>query len=145
VLGEREEWDPERDRVVLLSNSRDFEVLMNGVREPEAATLTVGRTYRLRLMNITVQDPFLHVELTRDGGHEWWRPIAKDGFDLPSHQRKWEPADHVVSIGETLDMEYTPREAGDLRIEVRSGGGDLLVEQPLEVVSVQGDVAASGS
>lgn len=134
VLEEGEEWNPEADRVFLISNSRDFEVLLNGTRRPQPARFVAGNTYRLRLMNITVQNPHLQIRLVRDERPETWRPIAKDGWDLPPHQAVPGPARHTVSIGDTFDAEYMPESPGLLHLEVRSGGGGLILDQVIRVV-----------
>lgn len=134
VLDEAEAWDPDTDRIFLISNSSDYEVLLNGTRGPDPAELEVGVSYRFRLMNITLGNPGLVVRLTRDDTTERWRPVAKDGWDLPAHQAVAGSAEQPVSIGDTFDVEYVPRAAGELRLEVHSGGGRLFVSQLLRVV-----------
>ena len=62
-------------------------------------------------------------------------PIAKDAFDLPSTQRVPQIAQQKVVVGETYDYEYTPRLPGTLRLELRNGGGGLLVSHEGEVVN----------
>ena len=41
-----------------------------------------------------------------------WRPVAKDGADLPAAARGERLARQIVSMGETYDFEYTPTSAG---------------------------------
>ena len=60
-----------------------------------------------------------------------WRPVAKDGFDLPRAMQVPRPARHVVSMGETYDFEYTPEHTGTLRLEVRTRR--LVVSVPIRV------------
>ncbi|MBK5098222.1 MAG: multicopper oxidase domain-containing protein [Gemmatimonadetes bacterium] len=134
VVEEDQVWDPEVDRIFLISNSREFRVLLNGTSEPEPLTLHSGQMYRLRLMNITVQNSDLHVRLVRDGVPVRWLPVAKDGWDLPAHQRVRTQSDQLVSIGETYDFEFRSNSAVELQLEIRSGGGRLLVAQPIRVV-----------
>ena len=63
-----------------------------------------------------------------------WRPIAKDGADLPERDRTLRPATQVVSIGETHDVEFVPTERRTLRLEVRPGSlGRLTVRVPIRV------------
>jgi hypothetical protein len=64
-----------------------------------------------------------------------WRPVAKDGFDLPARERVPRPARLIVSVGKTYDFEYTPERPSILRMEVRSGRGPniLLVRVPIRV------------
>jgi hypothetical protein len=47
-----------------------------------------------------------------------WRPVAKDGADLPAAARTVVPAVQVVSTGETYDFEVEPAAPGALRLEV---------------------------
>jgi hypothetical protein len=51
-----------------------------------------------------------------------WRPVAKDGFDLPASEQTPRLARQAFSLGETYDFDYTPTRAGPLRLEVRTGG-----------------------
>ncbi len=134
VLEEGEAWDPERDRVLLLSSSPSFGVWLNGTPEPQPTTFRVGTAYRLRLMNITVQNARLSVRLVRDGVPVQWRPMAKDGYDLPPHQMAPRTADQTVSIGDTYDFEFVPDVPGELHLEVRARDGTLLVDQLVRVV-----------
>jgi hypothetical protein len=60
-----------------------------------------------------------------------WRPLAKDGFDLPSAMQSPRPARQMISMGETYDFEYTPERIGTLRLEVRTR--QLLVRVPIRV------------
>ena len=85
-------------------------------------------------MNITLGGPGLRVLLLRGGTPVRWRPLAKDGFDLPLFQQTPTWADQTVSIGETFDFEYTPRRPGEMRIEVRGGNGRLIVTQLVNVI-----------
>lgn len=136
VLEEGQAWDPEHDRVVLLSTNSDpdMSVLLNGTREPDPLVLTAGDTYRFRIMNITLFNAGARVRLVRDGYAVRWRALAKDGADLPPHQRTVDFADRIVSVGETADFEWVaPEEPAELVLEVRSREGDLFVAQRVQV------------
>lgn len=145
VLEEDEEWEPERDLVFLLSTNSDEELslLLNGTREPAPLVLNAGETYRFRLMNITLFHAGARVRLIRDGYPVRWRALAKDGADLPTHQRTVDFADRIVSVGETIDFEWrAPEEAAELSLEVRSRRGELFVVQPVRVEAPVAEVAA---
>ncbi len=134
VLDEGEEWDSEIDRILLLGLSPSQPgVHLNGSKEPAALEFDVGTTYKLRLMNITLGNGRLRVRLVRDGTPVVWRPVAKDGWDLPPHQTGLVRSEQTVSIGETVDLAYTPDRPGEMHLEVRSGDGELLVDQPINV------------
>ena len=63
-----------------------------------------------------------------------WRPLAKDGADLPEQESAFRLAQQVVSIGETYDFEFQPLKRGDLRIEVRPpSAGRLFARVPVRV------------
>jgi hypothetical protein len=64
-----------------------------------------------------------------------WRPVAKDGADLPPASQRSHLARQTIGVGETYDFEYTPTHAGPLHIEVRGNGGRrlLLARVPIRV------------
>ncbi|MDX1393222.1 MAG: multicopper oxidase domain-containing protein [Gemmatimonadota bacterium] len=136
VLDEGETWDPETDRVFVFGRSpfrRDGIPLMNGENPTTPTTFEVGKTYRLRFMQITLNRPATRILLTQDGYPVRWIPRAHDGFDLPPGQREPELADRRIAVGETYDFEYTPTRPGELRVEFRTGIGVLLVDQRITV------------
>jgi len=139
VLDEGETWDPDTDRVFLFGESpfRDDEVpVLNGANPTQPMELETGKTYRLRFMQITLNRPATRVRLVREGFPVRWVPLAKDGFDLPAAQRKPVLADQTIAVGETFDYEYrTPARPTELRVELRTGDGGLLVEQVVKVVA----------
>ncbi len=137
VLEEDEEWDPATDRLFVFGESpfRDDGIpVLNGANPTEPITFEVGTTYRLRFMQITLNRPATRVRLVKDGFPVRWTPMAADGFDLPAVQRRPALADQTIAVGQTFDYEYTASEAGKLRVELRTGGGDLLVEQIVDVL-----------
>jgi FtsP/CotA-like multicopper oxidase with cupredoxin domain len=118
---------------------------INGQQNPDTIVLHAGRPARLRFMNLTRGNPSATVWLTsrqdsvrqllRDTLVLQWRPVAKDGADLPAPARAPRIARQVVSMGETYDFEVTPAERGLLRIEVRAAIGQraLLNRVPIAV------------
>lgn len=113
-------FDRDVERVVLLGgagpDSQAIEV--NRHTNPIPMDLKAGVTYRFRLINITPNFTAI-VSLRGDAGPVRWRPIAKDGADLPPSQTAAKPAQQTISVGETYDFEYTPAEPGELRLEIR--------------------------
>ena len=143
VLDEDEAWDPQTDRIFLMGLSpAERGVHLNGEREPDPIEFQVGTAYRLRFMNITLGGARLQARLVRDGSPVLWRPLAKDGWELAAHQSGLVRSEQTVSIGETYDYEYRPTRPGELHLEVRSGGGRLLVDQVIRVV--EGEPSTSG-
>lgn len=118
--------DPATDIPILITAPTDFaeqgrRALVNGKAAPEPIEMKVGTTYRLRLIQMSVSRAALRVEVWRDSTQAAWRPVAKDGADLPLAARGPRPARAFLGIGETYDVEITPDAVGTMRLEVRSG------------------------
>jgi len=127
VLGERDRYDPATDLVAVFSSPADSlderrSVLINGRLDPMPLQVNVGRTYRLRLINITTARPGMFVEIRRDSSVISWRELARDGAELPERRKVVRPAVQQLTIGQTRDFEFTPREAGDLRLVTTVAG-----------------------
>ena len=135
VLDSGQSWDPERDLIFQLGTDPTDNPILNGSTAAPALTLHAGKLYRLRLMNITLDNPFAQLWLTAsNGGAARWTPIAKDGFDLPPWQRTPEWARQRVSIGETYDFRVRFPEPGEYTMEGRVGNGAIIAKQPIHVV-----------
>ena len=116
--------DPETDRVLLISDGGPTTnmirgpfppAMLNGHTKPDPIELRAGKTYRLRLINIRTDYTAVISVLDGDQPVEW-RVVAKDGADLPVSQAKAQPAAITFSPGEIIDVELTPREAGELTL-----------------------------
>lgn len=118
---------------------------VNGMTNPDTIVFHVGHPARLRFLNLATVNYAPEVWLTArpdssaagvdDTMTVEWRPLAKDGFDLPASARRLRPASQYVAIGETYDFEYLPTHAGNLRLEIRLHGGPrtLLARVPIRV------------
>jgi FtsP/CotA-like multicopper oxidase with cupredoxin domain len=117
---------------------------INGSMDPDTLVLRAGRTYRMRFVGLQVRFPSATIRLTArpdsvaptgpDSMLVRWRPLAKDGADLPEAGRTARPAQQIVTMGETYDYEFTPDRAGELRLEVRTPApGRLMVRAPIRV------------
>ena len=93
--------------------------LVNGSAAPPPMDLVVGRTYRFRLININ-PDWRVIFSIVSDTAIARWRPVAKDGADLPLAQRRLQPSHLVTGTGETADFEFTPTAPGNLRLEIKT-------------------------
>jgi hypothetical protein len=107
---------------------------LNGANPTDPIALRAGTAYRFRIMNITLGRPNTRIRLTQDAFPVQWLPIAKDGFDLPPAQQRFERADRTVAVGETYDYRFRSNQPVELRLEFRTGGGQLLVEQVVRIV-----------
>ncbi len=136
VLEPGAKFDPATD-VILLASRGGTDILkspflVNGTAEPAALQWRVGQKYRLRLINITASGGATY-SLSGPSGLLHWRAIAKDGADLPAAQAVVKDAKQGTLPGETLDFEYQPDQAGELKIEVESSRLKMKVTQRIEV------------
>ncbi len=126
--------DSDTDRIVLLGASGPFPNVgtLNGERDPAPIEMKAGRTYRLRIIHIQ-PDWRAHFTLLDHRGLLEWRPVAKDGADLPAAQQTPVPARLLAGPGETADFEFTPKEPGDVRLEITSHGTGWHLLQQIRV------------
>ncbi len=123
VLEPGHNFDPDREKVlVITAGDTSFEttdVLLNGARQPAPLELQKGKTYRLRFINIA---PNFNAKVALLAGDKLleWRAVAKDGWELPGHQRVRRESREVISVGETYDFEFVAEDAGDYRLEVKN-------------------------
>jgi FtsP/CotA-like multicopper oxidase with cupredoxin domain len=133
VLKPGERFDPDVDRAIVLSLGGPSDVkspiFVNGSAQLEPFHLKVGVKYRLRLINIT-PNLSLQVSLLAGATPLRWRPVAKDGMDLPPGQAIEKDARQFISVGECYDFEFQPTTAGDFLFEVqRVFNGTLAVTE----------------
>ncbi len=125
VLEPGQKLDPERDKTFIISrggtDNATSPVLLNGSVQPAAQRLAKGVKYRLRFINISDNLGDLLVSLFKEGSPVSWRPIAKDGAQLPASQQIPKPAQQVIAVGETYDFEFQPESEGDLQLELVRG------------------------
>jgi FtsP/CotA-like multicopper oxidase with cupredoxin domain len=126
VLAPGERYDPERDRVLLVSDAGPTinlldgtfaRPMLNGQVEPAPIVLRAGVAYRFRLINI--RSDFGVVLGLLDGDRPvGWRHVAKDGADLPAAQAVVRPAQLLLGVGEIHDVMFTPRAPGELTLRL---------------------------
>ena len=123
-------FDPEIDKLLvigLLGFTTPETIGINGDIDYRM-TLEAGRTYRLRIINITASNGGFNVTLTSRDQAISWRPVAEDGADLPELHREPRLAFREdVSVGETFDFEWTPQ-PGLYWFEVRRGSGQWMAQ-----------------
>lgn len=121
VLPQGEAWDRERDRVFVLAArgaERDPPPVVNGDESPPPERFAPGGDYRLRFIHISPDAFGKRVRLLKDGEPVRWRPLAKDGAELPVRARAPAPAEVELGVGETFDVGWSPAEAGAYTLEV---------------------------
>lgn len=135
VLDSAETWDPSTNLIFQSSTNENDDGILNGSTNPREMTLHTGQTYRVRLMNISLDMPENQLWLTaKDGRSPRWTALAKDGFDLPSWQKKSVRARQAVSFGETYDFRITFPEPGEFELQGRDGAGGIYGRQVIHVV-----------
>ena len=114
-----------------MSDAKPVEVVINGSPQPGPIVLLTGKTYRIRLINISPDD-METISLMEDDEPAQWRAIAKDGADLPPQQATLQNAvDVELGVGETRDFEFSPKEKADYKLRFT---GDLNTGDLHEVV-----------
>ena len=133
------------DHVFFLKGSRDHPAEVDGRAVPDTVVLHVGRAARFRLINLEAIYVAPIVRLTanpdsaatraRDTMVVRWRPLAKDGYDVPTAARASVPALQDVADGETYDFVYTPVSPGMLHLEFRvsTAAHRLIISVPIRV------------
>jgi FtsP/CotA-like multicopper oxidase with cupredoxin domain len=138
LIVDKGKYDPTKDVSVLVSSPSDSveeerSVLLNGSLHPATIELRRGIASRIRIINITTGRPGLRMELRQDTTLANWRPLAKDGADIPAADRSLRKATQTISIGETMDVEFFPARPGEFRVEARTASGALLGVLPVRV------------
>lgn len=118
VMPPGEKYDPETDKVFIMSRNgmrTDGEFLLNGTTSPDPQQWQVGRQYRLRFIDINANNT-VKISLSLNGAPVAWKPIAKDGADLPEAQAVPGPAMLLIAPGETYDFLFRPGHPGDMKL-----------------------------
>ncbi|HZI29546.1 MAG TPA: multicopper oxidase domain-containing protein [Gemmatimonadaceae bacterium] len=108
-------------------------LLVNGRTAPRPLRMTVGDTNRVRIVSIHA-DVVLNYRFGTDTSIARWRPLARDGADLPPALRSLTPARLSMGPGETADFTYVPTRIGRMMLEVWIEGGQR-VALPVEIVA----------
>jgi FtsP/CotA-like multicopper oxidase with cupredoxin domain len=113
------------DRVIVFSDSSAANMhdtppsLVNGASVPAPITLCANTPHRLRMVGISAVSG-RRLRLLDDTTVVQWKPLAKDGQELPAAQQLTSPAATKVNAGETRDVEFTPPHLGEYVLEVTS-------------------------
>jgi FtsP/CotA-like multicopper oxidase with cupredoxin domain len=126
VLNKGEKWDPDYNRFIIFATGRDSanEMQINGEEKPRM-DMQAGKTYKLRMINITLERPGVTLSIIKDGKPVEWDLLARDGADLPPSQRGVQAAVLPLTIGQTNDALFTPS-AGEYKVVIAGGRGTVL-------------------
>ncbi len=134
VLEPGQQFDPRHDHLFVLGwdgeDKSPPHVLVNGDSLPGPLELAAGLVHRLRLVNIGVGGRFRWA-VWRDSTLTRWRPLARDGADLPATLAVTQPSAEWIDVGETRDMEFRP-EPGEYRLTI-SNPAQTLWSQVIRV------------
>jgi FtsP/CotA-like multicopper oxidase with cupredoxin domain len=108
------------------------QLLVNGSRVPQPLQMTVGDTNRIRIVSIHA-DEILHFRFGTEVSATRWRPLARDGADLPGGLRTATNALMSMGPGETADFTYVPTQPGRMMLEVWIPNGGQRVALPVVV------------
>ena len=100
-------------------------LLVNGSVSPKPLRMTVGDTNRVRIVSIHA-DEILHFRFGTETEAARWRPLARDGADLPVALRRVQSATMRMGPGETADFTYVPTKPGRMVLEVWIEGGQRI-------------------
>lgn len=146
VVDDRAAYDPSRERVFLAQRDQNPAspgtgtiATLNRQASPTPDTVQAGVEYRLRFMNLTLANGGFFFRYVSDQGPALWTTVAKDGFDLPPWRQDTSPDRRPVSIGETLDVLWTPAPNSSGWLELRGGAGFLVLRQRFEVIGGPGN------
>ena len=132
-------FDPETDHIAILGLSgvdpviRGEPFALNGRATPAPIRMRAGVANRLRLINITSNNVNLVMRLIENGELSVWKPLARDGAELPAALRVSCPARYVVTVGQTYDVEIAPSGPRLLFLEVRRPNGRWVAQLPLDI------------
>jgi FtsP/CotA-like multicopper oxidase with cupredoxin domain len=136
VMPPGQEFDPAYDHLYIMGVTRTNGASLNGLRALPPLQITAGESHRLRFINMTVVSAGLQMHLlAADGTATQWLSVAKDGMDLPAHQRVTRAARQPVSIGETYDFMFTPTAPGRYLLQMRASNGNVRAQQAIEVAA----------
>ena len=134
VLEPGQRWDPAKDMV--FTAGLDATALkgpaVNGGSGEGEFVIRVGQRMRLRFVNIQPEWPATF-ELVRDSLVTTWRPVAKDGFELPVSQSVSGAARRILNPGETFDATWVAPATGVYQVRMISPTGQGAYRRVLRV------------
>lgn len=121
-------FHPETDHIFLLGGP----LLLNGRAQPPSLAWGTGPAHRLRFINILA---FGRLEWRVMSGDTlaWWRPVARDGADLPATQRAFQRASTIIDAGGAADFEVQSSTPENLRLEIAIPAGRVLRSEEIRI------------
>jgi FtsP/CotA-like multicopper oxidase with cupredoxin domain len=139
VLEPGQSLDPRTDHVLVTGwdGPRVLPVpdfVFNGDTVGPTIAASVGERHRFRFVNIGAANRLVY-EIRRAGATARWRPVAKDGADLPPAMAVEGPAARRLGVGETFDAEFRPTERGEYQLvaHLPAPGSPAVYRQTIHV------------
>ena len=133
VTEPRDPFDSSFDHVFVAGWDGDPpRLLINGDSVLPPMTFRAGSRHRIRLVNIGAASEVSAV-LKLDSTTVSWTPVAKDGADLPVHQRVARAAEFALDVGQTADFEFSPPRRGEYVLSLLLAGTKDPVTQHIVV------------
>lgn len=127
-------YDPNHERIIILGGNGPGArgARINGREVADTVRMTVGETYRIRLIEI-IPDWTIRLAMMRDDSVVHWRALAKDGAELPPRAQVMQSASFITGPGQTMDFEYRPIAAGLMHLEIQQRTGLWKNHLPIRV------------
>jgi FtsP/CotA-like multicopper oxidase with cupredoxin domain len=133
-----QKFDPDTDRIFLFSVGvyppLGYMLLINGQPGPDPMFLRKGQPYRFRLINITDMGADMRVRLSSRDRTLSWKVVARDGASLPAAQVVTSPAEMVLTVGSTCDVEVVLENTGLHQLHISSE--DLMTTTMYPLISL---------
>ena len=127
VKDKKEKFDTDKNKVIIFGEDKTGAVFVNGKKQPDTLYIKKAASYYFRIVNITAGWADIETSIMQNDKPVNWKPLAKDGSDLPLYQQIIRPAlNQPVSVGQTLDFEFTPDKTGEFLFRVSSTYGFLI-------------------
>ncbi|MFN2602835.1 MAG: multicopper oxidase domain-containing protein [Gemmatimonadaceae bacterium] len=120
VLEPGKKFDPETDHVFVAGWDGPADpphIVINGDTAGAPIEIKSGVANRFRFVNIGPAQRLFYA-IRRDTTVQTWRPVAKDGADLPPSAAVAQPASKRLGVGETFDAEFIAPEPGEYRLTI---------------------------
>ena len=128
VLEPGRRFDPNTDHVFVVGwdgpAAPDLRLIVNGDSASAPIEMTAGVPQRLRFVNIGPAQRVVFA-VRRDSTVLTWRPLAKDGENLPAQLAVVGPARWRIAVGETYDVEFTPPGPGEYLLTMGRPGAQM--------------------
>ena len=119
VLEPGKKFDPKTDHVFVAGwdGVNPPRIVVNGDTTGVPIEIAARVANRFRFINIGAAGRLFYA-IRRDTTVQTWRPVAKDGADLPPAETGVKPAIRRLNVGEMFDAEFTAAKAGEYRLTV---------------------------